>query len=167
MKILKFNEKKWWESDPWKMDSEEVMDYLIEFIDDDEQFEIETNDLIYTQTELAQAYKSPGYVHPIYVQSKPIDRFESPDVDFDETKDGVTYLLIKLYHPKGRIKGNLDLDGYTRSMLKHYFKKFVRMSEVPVNILIKIIDSNLYNEPLSRSIVRIEFLNELGGVGHT
>lgn len=164
MKILKFDESKWWESNPWKMSPEEVSDYLIEFIDDDEQFEIEENELIYTQAELAHAYKKSGYVHPIYANSNPVDRYDTnPDINFDESKDGVTYLLIKLYHPKGRVKGNLDLTGYTTSMLKHYFKKFVRMSKVPVNILIKIIDSDMYNEPLSRSIVRIEFLNEPGG----
>lgn len=146
------------------MSPEEVSDYLIEFIDDDEQFEIEESELIYTQAELSHAYNKSGYVHIIYANSNPVDRHDTnPDINFDESKDGVTYLLIKLYHPKGRVKGNLDLSGYTMSMLKHYFKKFVRLSKVPVNILIKIIDSNMYNEPLSVSIVRIEFLNEPGG----
>lgn len=164
MKILKFNESKWWESNPWKMTPVEVSDYLIEFIDDDEQFEIDESELSYTQTELSRTYNRSGYIYPIYANSKPVERYDTnPDINFDESKDGVTYLLIKLYHPKGRAKGNLDLSGYTTSMLKHYFKKFVRMCVVNVNILVKIIDTDLYNEPLSVSIIRIEFLNEPGG----
>lgn len=164
MKILKFNESKWWESNPWKMSPEEVSDYLIEFIDDDDQFEIEENELIYTQDELDRVYNRLGYAHIIYANSNTVGRYDTnPDINFDKSKDGVTYLLIKLYHPKGRAKGNLDLNGYTMGMLKHYFKKFVRLSRVPVNILIKIIDSNMYDDPLSVSIVRIEFLNEPGG----
>ena len=65
---------------------------------------------------------------------------------------------MSIPHPKG-IRGNLYLDGYTIDILQSYLKKFVMRSGYNVNIIICIQETNIFSNPLSKSIVRIEFLD--------
>lgn len=83
----------------------------------------------------------------------------NPASHFNPSKDEVTYMMFTINQPRDRIRGNLDVKGYTLDTIKYYLDKFVRYSKVPVNIYVKDIMTNTYNDPLSTSVVRIEFIN--------
>jgi len=144
-------------SDPERMASDEIQDYFLEFTDKDDHV-IVNNSL--SQDDLDNMWINRGFPYPIYLSSVPVDKYGVKLISpFDVSKDGLTYLFFTINHPKGRIKGNLDLTGYTTDTIKYYLKKFIRHSRVPINAYTKIITSSPYNDPLSTSIVRIEFLN--------
>lgn len=144
-------------SEPERMASDEIQDYFLELTDKDDEVVINNN---LSQDDLDNMWVNKGFSYPIYLSSMPVDKYGVKLISpFDASKDGLTYLFFTINHPKYRIKGNLDLIGYTRDTIKYYLKKFIRHSRVPINVYTKIISDNMMNDPLSTSIVRIEFLN--------
>lgn len=152
----------------YSMPPDEIQDYFLELTDRDKN-EVTIEDK--TQEELAFIWEKRHYVGPlpIYLNSKKIDRYlptkylakhnMSTTSPFNPSKDEVTYMMFTINQPRDRIRGNLDVKGYTLDTIKYYLDKFVRYSKVPVNIYVKDIMTNTYNDPLSTSVVRIEFIN--------
>ncbi len=141
------------------LSSDEVQDYFIEFLDKEEINIVESE-----QGELHRRWRNRSiiYLHYLYIESKKINKFDSNQkkIKFptiQSSKENVTYLEIEIPQPKWRIRGNLDVSGYTIDMIAYLFEKFTR--HLSCNILIKIMDQDLYGDILSRSIVRIEFIN--------
>lgn len=146
-------------NESYSMSSDEIQDYFLELTDkDDEHVVIEDRN----QEELNFIWGSISHLKPdpIYLNSKEVDKYGVKKIsDFDPSKDRVTYMMFKINHPKYRVKGNLDLRGYTLDTIKYYLKKFVRHSKVPVNVYVVTIGDNMYVDPLSKSIIKIEFIN--------
>lgn len=141
------------------MSSDEIQDYFLE-ITDEENDHVVIEDK--TQEELNFMWGNRSYFNPdpIYLNSNRVDKYGVKKIStFDPSKDEVTYMMFTINHPKYRIKGNLDLKGYTLDTIQYYLKKFVRHSKVPVNIYVREVTTSMYDDPLSTSIVRIEFIN--------
>lgn len=141
------------------LSSDEVQDYFIEFLDKEEINIVESE-----QDELHRRWRNRSiiYLHYLYIESKKINKFDSNQKKMEfptiqSSKENVTYLEIEIPQPKYRIRGNLDVSGYTIDMIAYLFEKFTR--HISCNILIKIMDQDLYGDILSRSVVRIEFIN--------
>ena len=64
------------------------------------------------------------------------------------------YLKIKINHPNNRVRGNMDLNGYTISILRHRFKRIY--DSYNVNIFLYISSIDMYDNPLSNNIIVIE-----------
>lgn len=135
---------------------EEVVDYFIDRVDNG-KIEVEE---FQSQEVLDQEFNQTHRVlrKVIYFKNEKVDKRTS-DTWTAGGVSALVYLKVSLPHPRSRIKGNLDLRGYTIDALQDYLKKFVKRSGYKVNIIIAIQDTNTYQEPLSRSIVRIEFLD--------
>lgn len=69
----------------------------------------------------------------------------------------LAYLKVSIPHPFG-IRGNLNRIDYTIDTLQYYLKKFVMRSGYKVNIIVSIEETHISENPLSKSIIRIEFL---------
>ena len=150
---------------------DEIIDYFLDKVD---QQEIDL-DQSQSQEVLHREYVqlSTSYYHNrkiIYFKNQEVDKYKNrkdyetigPVESYQKEKDAdnlqaLVYLKVFLPHPRG-IRGNLSLDGYTIDILQHYFKKFVMRSGYMVNIIVSIKQTNIYVNPLSESIVRIEFL---------
>jgi hypothetical protein len=134
---------------------EDIRDFLIDYIDDGKLKVSQLDDLgVYYFNNQKFGKRA------IYIQDKKMDRFNTngqlthrPNDDFR----GI-YLKIEIPHPMG-IKGSLDVDGYTIATLQYVFQKFINYSNdiVDTNIFALIVKSNRYEDPLSQSIVKIEF----------
>jgi hypothetical protein len=95
----------------------------------------------------------------VYKNSESIDKYLRDQVkytDFDSSR--TVSLLIEIPHPR-RIKGNLDLDGYTFDTIKYVFRRFIEFTKVDylVDIWIEILQTNVYDEPLAEVIVNVTF----------
>lgn len=141
------------------MSPDEVEDYFIEFLDDGDINIVESE-----QDELHRQWRDRSniYLHYLYINSVKINKFDShqkkiQSPTINTSKENVTYLKIEILQPKWRAKGNLDIRGYTIDTMDYLFRKFTR--HINCNILIKIMDQDLFGDILSKSIVRIEFLN--------
>jgi hypothetical protein len=141
------------------MSPDEVEDYFIEFLDDGDINIVESE-----QDELHRQWRGRSniYLDYLYINSVKINKFDSHQKKIESptintSKENVTYLKIEILQPKWRAKGNLDIRGYTIDTMDYLFRKFAR--HINCNILIKIMDQDLFGDILSKSIVRIEFLN--------
>lgn len=170
MKWIKlYDSSSWWEKKLLNKEGyptdEDVIDYFINKVD---KGDIEV-DKFRTQEELdREFYQSYEFTKKlIYFKNEEVDKWQKikglPGAwllgrrDSEEIK-ALVYLKVSIPHPEG-IRGNLYLDGYTIDILQSYLKKFVMRSGYNVNIIICIQDTNMVSNPLSESIVRIEFLN--------
>lgn len=160
-KIKMFLEN-WWEKPTYstqldKFNWDWIEDYLLEHIDGG-QLEIVTSDNDRVHDILKQSFYKNTEI--VYLNSKEVDKWDRHTKKSDMLKEinhnsKVIMVVIDIKHPK-RIKGNLDLDGYTFDTFKHLFGKFVRVNKgLKVTISYNKISSDPYNEPLSRSVVSI------------
>lgn len=138
---------------------EDIVDYFIDRID---KGDIEVEDF-QSQEVLDREYNQSHHVNRkvIYFKNEEVDKFKTTR-DYQASPEEVqalVYLKVSIPHPRYSMRGNLYLIGYTTDTLQYYLKKFVMRSGYKVNIIVCIQDTNPYQEPLSKSIVRIEFLD--------
>ena len=138
------------------MTVDEIEDYLLEYIDYYGDVQIEKN---YQQSELLDKFDCGRRQLPIYKRNVPFGSLCK--VTPNESIKGETYIYLTVNHPELRIKGNLDTVSYTRDTILDLFKKFVRISKWVVNIDIVILRTNSFSDPLSNSVVRIQFKKEV------
>lgn len=153
----------WWEKPTYstqldKFNWDWIEDYLLDHIDGG-QVEIVTSDDDRVNDILKQSFYRNTEI--VYLNSKEVDKWDRHTKKSDMQKEiipnsKIIRVVIDIKHPKGRIKGNLDLDGYTFDTFKHLFGKFVRVNgDLKVTISYNKISSDTYSEPLYRSVVNI------------
>ena len=150
----------WWEDKKGLiMYPSEIEDYFIEYIDQDSIKILNTDENFCNQEDLKHEFSGAYSKIPIYHNNYSVEKYSKEIMD-NSAFMGETYLLVDIYHPKFRSKGNLDLNGYTRDTISYLFRKFVRISGWIVNIDLKILRTDMYSDPLSHSIIRIQFVKK-------
>ncbi len=139
---------------------EDVRDFLIDYIDDGKLKVSQLDDLgVYYFNNQKFGKRE------IYIQDKKMDIrprwFNTNQLTHRPNDDfrGI-YLKIEIPHPMG-IRGSLDVNGYTIATLRYVFRNFINYANdiVNTNIFALIVKSDRYEDPLSQSIVKIEFEN--------
>lgn len=144
---------------------DEIEDYLLDIIDYNDDISILSKDQNDLENKWNQTF-SYGFspCKNLFINSKKVPKFDNGD-----WKDVITsnpnikekFISIRIDHPKNRCKsGNLHLEGYTIDMLSHLFESFVKRYNGVVNIRVKIKETNMYDDPLSISIIKVEFVND-------
>lgn len=142
-----------------KITPEEIEDYFLEYTSDStSQIELLT---FYDQKSLKYQFtRKSDFRYYLYRDSVKIEKFSLSDYRINDNLLGETYIYLEVNHPKDRCKGGLDLNGYTRDTIQYILRKFVSYTKYNVDISIVINETNQWMDPLSTSIVRIEFLSE-------
>jgi hypothetical protein len=139
---------------------EEIEDFILDYVDTG-QITVKSLDQN-TIRDVRSNYKYFTNKKLVYKNSESSDKYLRDRVnytDFDSSR--TVSLLIEIPHPR-RIKGNLDLHGYTFDTIKYVFRRFIEFTkgDYLVDIWIEILQTNMYYEPLSEVIVNITFPNK-------
>jgi hypothetical protein len=141
------------------LSAEEIEDYFIEYVDNDTiNIKSDDKDVIDAIRQI-HIYSNKKF---IYKNSEKVDKWEREVVkinDYDSYKK--TSFLVEIKHPM-RIKGNLDLNGYTIATIADVLRRFVEITkkEYLVDIFVEIIATNMYHDPLSECIITVVYLDK-------
>ncbi len=131
---------------------EDIEDSISDYLDSS-RINILRRDQRSLQTDFYSRYRM--YHIPVYINGERIETWYPNDITL--VNPGL-YLEISIPHPHG-MKGSLDCNGYTRSLIGDYFKRFINMSNSIVDTSLYYFnrETNGYKEPLSINILKFEF----------